>query len=199
VSVIEAVVFDLDGVLVDSEHIWDKVREALAHERGGRWDKGAHGAMMGMSSVEWSRYLHDVIGLAEPPDEINAEVVRRMEARYAENVPLVDGAVDAAPGSRARFDSRSPPRRIDHSSTQCCSRGACRPVRGNGVVRGGGTGQAGTGRLPGGGAPIGHQPRALRSDRGLRERDPRCAHGRDARDRHSEPSLSAAGRCSRFG
>jgi HAD superfamily hydrolase (TIGR01509 family) len=95
VSVIEAVVFDLDGVLVDSEHIWDEVRKALAHERGGRWHEGAQGAMMGMSSVEWSRYMHDVIGLAEPPDEINAEVVRRMEARYAENLPLVDGAVDA--------------------------------------------------------------------------------------------------------
>ena len=94
-SVIEAVVFDLDGVLVDSEHIWDEVREALAHERGGRWHEGAQGAMMGMSSVEWSRYMHDVIALAEPPDEINAEVVRRMEARYAESLPLVDGAVDA--------------------------------------------------------------------------------------------------------
>ena len=94
-SVIEAAVFDLDGVLVDSEHIWDEVREALARERGGRWHEGAQGAMMGMSSVEWSRYMHDVIALAEPPDEINAEVVLRMEARYAENLPLVDGAVDA--------------------------------------------------------------------------------------------------------
>ena len=92
---IEAVIFDLDGVLVDSEHVWDGVREELAHERGGRWHDRAQADMMGMSSVEWSRYMHDVIGLDETPAEIDAEVVRRMEARYAEELPLVDGAVDA--------------------------------------------------------------------------------------------------------
>jgi HAD superfamily hydrolase (TIGR01509 family) len=93
--VIEAVVFDLDGVLVDSEHLWDDVRETLARERGGRWHEGAQADMMGMSSPEWSRYMHDVIRLPEPPDEINAEVVRRMEARYSEHLPLIDGAIDA--------------------------------------------------------------------------------------------------------
>jgi HAD superfamily hydrolase (TIGR01509 family) len=93
--VIEAVVFDLDGVLVDSEQVWDDVREELARERGGRWHPRAQADMMGMSSTEWSRYMHDVIGLAEPPEEINAEVVRRMEARYAEELPLVPGAEEA--------------------------------------------------------------------------------------------------------
>jgi HAD superfamily hydrolase (TIGR01509 family) len=48
-----------------------------------------------MSSPEWSRYMHDVIGLREPPDKINAEVVRRMEARYEQELPLIAGAVDA--------------------------------------------------------------------------------------------------------
>jgi HAD superfamily hydrolase (TIGR01509 family) len=95
VSEIQAVVFDLDGVLVDSEHVWDEVREQLARERGGGWHERAQADMMGMSSPEWSRYMHDVIGLAEPPEEISAEVVRRMEARYAESLPLVDGAVEA--------------------------------------------------------------------------------------------------------
>ena len=92
---IEAVVFDLDGVLVDSEHVWDEVREELARERGGRWHERAQADMMGMSSTEWARYMHDVIGLAEPPEEINAEVVRRMQERYAAELPLIDGAVDA--------------------------------------------------------------------------------------------------------
>src|SRR4030066_2142704 len=90
-----AVVFDLDGVLVDSEHVWDDVRESLARERGGRWHERAQADMMGMSSTEWSRYMHDVIGLTDSPEEINAEGVRRMEARYAEHLPLVDGAVEA--------------------------------------------------------------------------------------------------------
>jgi len=93
--VIEAVVFDLDGVLVDSEHVWDEVREALARERGGRWHDRAQAEMMGMSSLEWSRYMHDVIGLPEPPAEINREVVERMLARYHEELPLIDGAVAA--------------------------------------------------------------------------------------------------------
>jgi HAD superfamily hydrolase (TIGR01509 family) len=95
VSRVEAVVFDLDGVIVDSEHVWDEVREELARERGGRWHDRAQTDMMGMSSPEWSRYMHDVIGLAESPAEIDQEVVRRMLDRYAERLPLIDGAVDA--------------------------------------------------------------------------------------------------------
>jgi len=95
VSAVDAVVFDLDGVLVDSEHVWDDVREQLARERGGRWHDGAQADMMGMSSTEWSRYMHDVIGLTESPQEINDEVVRRMLARYAERLPLIEGAAEA--------------------------------------------------------------------------------------------------------
>jgi HAD superfamily hydrolase (TIGR01509 family) len=93
--VIEAVVFDLDGVIVDSEEVWDQVREGLARERGGRWSEQAQAAMMGMSSTEWSRYMHDVVGLPEPPEEINREVVQRMLDRYAHGLPLIDGAVEA--------------------------------------------------------------------------------------------------------
>jgi len=95
VSRVDAVVFDLDGVIVDSEHVWDEVREELARERGGRWHDRAQTDMMGMSSPEWSRYMHDVIGLPESPAEIDAEVVRRMLDRYTEQLPLVDGAVEA--------------------------------------------------------------------------------------------------------
>jgi HAD superfamily hydrolase (TIGR01509 family) len=93
--VIDAVVFDLDGVIIDSEELWDEVREGLARERGGRWSAQAQADMMGMSSIEWSRYLHEVIGLPEPPDEINREVVQRMLGRYSERLPLIDGAADA--------------------------------------------------------------------------------------------------------
>jgi HAD superfamily hydrolase (TIGR01509 family) len=93
--VIEAVVFDLDGVVVDSEQVWDDVREQLARERGGAWHDGAQAHMMGMSSPEWSRYMHEVIGLRESPEEINAEVVRRMVGSYEESLPLIDGAADA--------------------------------------------------------------------------------------------------------
>ena len=92
---IEAVVFDMDGVLVDTEHLWDEVREALTEEWGGRYTPEAQEAMMGMSSPEWSRYLHEVVGLREPPEAISAEVVRRMLARYEMDLPVVPGAVEA--------------------------------------------------------------------------------------------------------
>jgi HAD superfamily hydrolase (TIGR01509 family) len=101
--VIEAVVFDLDGVLLDSEQIWDEAREELARERGGRWHEGAQRDMMGMSSREWSRYMHDLIGLRESPEEINDEVVRRMERRYRERLPLLPGAVEAVERLAARW------------------------------------------------------------------------------------------------
>jgi HAD superfamily hydrolase (TIGR01509 family) len=101
--VIQAVVFDLDGVIVDSEQVWDTAREALARERGGRWHERAQQDMMGMSSVEWSRYMHDVIGLKDPPEEISAEVVRRLEATYSEELPLIDGASEAVAGLAERW------------------------------------------------------------------------------------------------
>jgi HAD superfamily hydrolase (TIGR01509 family) len=95
ITAVQAVIFDLDGVILETEELWDEVREGLAHERGGRWSDRAQADMMGMSSPEWSRYMHDVVGLAEPPEEINREVVGRMLDRYAEALPLIDGAVEA--------------------------------------------------------------------------------------------------------
>jgi HAD superfamily hydrolase (TIGR01509 family) len=59
--------------------------------------------MMGMSSPEWSAYMHDTIGLAEPPEEINRLVVERMLARYAEELPLLPGAVEAVKRLAARW------------------------------------------------------------------------------------------------
>jgi len=101
--VIEAVIFDLDGVLLDTEELWDEVRESLTRERGGSWSDRAQADMMGMSSTEWSRYMHDVLGLAEPPEEISREVVRRMLDRYAERLPLIDGAIEAVEHVAARW------------------------------------------------------------------------------------------------
>ena len=92
---IDAVVFDLDGVILESENVWDEAREQLARERGSQWHANAQRDMMGMSSPEWSRYMHDVIGLPEPPEEISAEVVERLTAIYHERLPLVPGAAQA--------------------------------------------------------------------------------------------------------
>jgi HAD superfamily hydrolase (TIGR01509 family) len=100
---IEAVVFDLDGVLIHSEEVWDAVRERYVGERGGRYDEEVQRAMMGMSSAEWSRYLHEHAGVPDPPEAINAEVVRRMLVAYRQELPLVDGAVAAVRRLAARW------------------------------------------------------------------------------------------------
>jgi HAD superfamily hydrolase (TIGR01509 family) len=101
--VIDAVVFDLDGVLLDSEQVWDDAREQLAKERGGRWHARAQRDMMGMSSTEWSRYMHETIGLPEPPEEINREVVERLSAIYREHLPVLPGAREAVERLAARW------------------------------------------------------------------------------------------------
>jgi HAD superfamily hydrolase (TIGR01509 family) len=90
-------------VLIQTEELWDEVRSALARERGARYDAEAQRAMMGMSSVEWSRYMREELGVPEEPEAISAEVVRRMIARYRERLPLIDGAGEAVERLAARW------------------------------------------------------------------------------------------------
>ena len=100
---IEAVVFDLDGVIVDSEQVWDEVRVKLVRDSGRPFPAHATRDMMGMSSPEWSRYLAEELGVPGTPEELNAEVVSRMLDRYAAGPPLIDGAVDALRRIAARW------------------------------------------------------------------------------------------------
>jgi HAD superfamily hydrolase (TIGR01509 family) len=93
--VVDAVVFDLDGVIVDSEQVWDDVRETYTREHGGTYTDRATRDMMGMSSLEWSRYMAEELGVPGTPDEINAAVVERMLERYGSAPPLIPGAVEA--------------------------------------------------------------------------------------------------------
>jgi HAD superfamily hydrolase (TIGR01509 family) len=99
----EAVVFDLDGVLLDSEQRWNEAKEALVGEAGGRWREEAPTVMMGMSSPEWAAYLRDELGVSMPVDEISREVVRRMEDGYRDGLPLLPGAEKAVPALAARW------------------------------------------------------------------------------------------------
>jgi HAD superfamily hydrolase (TIGR01509 family) len=100
---IKAVVFDLDGTLVDSEPVWEQVRRGLVAERGGHWAPDAQRRLMGMSTPEWARYLSEDLGVGLPPDQVANEVIDRMTARYTEHVPLMDGAVDAVHRVAARW------------------------------------------------------------------------------------------------
>ena len=92
---VEAVIFDLDGVLLDSEPLWNRSKEEFVRANGGRWRDDAPDAMIGMSSPEWSGYMHDTLGVPLPPEEISRGVVARMEERYRSGLPLLPGAVEA--------------------------------------------------------------------------------------------------------
>jgi HAD superfamily hydrolase (TIGR01509 family) len=92
---IGAVVFDLDGVLVDSEAVWDEVRRRFTQENGGDWHDGAQREMMGMSSVEWSQYVHDRLGVEMEPERISEVVADRVADLYRDHLPLLPGAVES--------------------------------------------------------------------------------------------------------
>ena len=98
-----AVIFDLDGVIMDSEQRWNGAKEALVRETGGRWREEAPSVMMGMSSSEWAAYLHDDLGVPMDVDEISRDVVRRMEDGYREALPLLPGAGDAVRSLAGRW------------------------------------------------------------------------------------------------
>ena len=100
---IGAVVLDLDGVLVDSEQVWDAARRELVDERGGVWRDDATRAMMGMSSLEWSRYMHDELGVELDPASISAAVVAKVEQLYRRELPLLPGAREAVRALATRW------------------------------------------------------------------------------------------------
>src|SRR5487761_91848 len=114
---IEAVIFDLDGVLIDSEPVWEQVRRQVVAEHGGHWAADAQQRMMGMSTGEWARYLSEDLGAGLPPDAVAALVIDRMAARYAERLPLMPGAAEAVRRLAASWPlglaSASPPSLID--------------------------------------------------------------------------------------
>jgi HAD superfamily hydrolase (TIGR01509 family) len=100
---IEAVVFDLDGVLIQTEEIWDEVRGDYIVRLGGRYDEEAQRAMMGMSSKEWSAYLAEDLGVPRTAQQVNDDIVELMAASYRKHLPLIDGAIEAVERLAARW------------------------------------------------------------------------------------------------
>ena len=114
---VQAVVFDLDGVLLDSEQLWDVVRRGLADEAGRPWPAGATRAMQGMSTAEWSAYLTDEVGIPGEPQQVAVTVIDRLAAHYDVGLPLLPGAVEVVERLAGRWPlglaSSSPRRLID--------------------------------------------------------------------------------------
>jgi HAD superfamily hydrolase (TIGR01509 family) len=93
--VIEAVVFDMDGVLIDSEPVWERVRRRFVADHGGRWAADAQDRMMGMSTAEWSAYISADFGIGLTPRQVAEQVIAAMAVEYSEQLPLLPGAIDA--------------------------------------------------------------------------------------------------------
>ncbi|HTV93282.1 MAG TPA: HAD family phosphatase [Verrucomicrobiae bacterium] len=98
-----AVIFDLDGTLIESEQIWSDVRHAFVVEHGGRWPNGAQERMIGMRTTEWAHYMHDDLGVTLPPQAIAEQVVTAVAQRLARDVPVLPGAADALERLAAAF------------------------------------------------------------------------------------------------
>jgi HAD superfamily hydrolase (TIGR01509 family) len=99
----QGVIFDMDGVLMDSEQLWNESKQEVVRESGGRWRDDAPTAMMGMSSPEWSAYMHDRLGVDMDPGDINRAVVAKMKQHYREHLPLLPGAVEVVRTLHSRW------------------------------------------------------------------------------------------------
>jgi HAD superfamily hydrolase (TIGR01509 family) len=114
---VQAVVFDLDGVLIDSEPEWEEVRKEFVLENGGRWPEEAQSRLMGMSTAEWAHYLSEDLEIRRPDAEVAESVIDRMAERYRQHLPLMPGALEAVDRLGRRWKlglaSSSPRRLID--------------------------------------------------------------------------------------
>ncbi|WP_306206827.1 HAD family hydrolase [Actinoplanes sp. RD1] len=92
---IAAVVFDLDGVIIDTEEVWEEVRRGYVAEHGREFLPDTQTRMMGMSTPEWSAHLSEEVGVPRTPEQVAQDVLGRMAERYRASVPLIPGSVAA--------------------------------------------------------------------------------------------------------
>jgi HAD superfamily hydrolase (TIGR01509 family) len=89
------VIFDLDGVIVDSEIWWDEVRRDFAISHGRAWTLDDRAAVMGANSRQWSETMRTRLELDLDAETIQDAVVDGIVQRYErEGAPTIDGAVD---------------------------------------------------------------------------------------------------------
>ncbi len=100
---IDAIIFDMDGLLVDSEPVWDKARADIAAEAGQVWNQDDHKAVMGVSTEEWVSYMTQRLGLTMSPQQVQDEVLQRMFKLYQAHIPYLPGAIQAVNLAAANY------------------------------------------------------------------------------------------------
>lgn len=100
---IEAVIFDMDGVIVDSEAYWWQSRVEFAEKRGLTWTLDYHLLAMGRSTVGWARVMQEQLALDMPMEAIMSEVIAGVNARLEAHLPVLPGAIEAVQASAAAY------------------------------------------------------------------------------------------------
>lgn len=114
---VAAIIFDMDGTLMETEEQWDVVRRQLAADAGIAWPEEATQAMMGMSTPEWGGYLVSCVGLPMTAEEAAEKTIDVMAAHHQAGVELLPGAIESVRRMAEKFPlaiaSSSPRRLID--------------------------------------------------------------------------------------
>ncbi len=100
---IEAIIFDMDGLLVDSEPYWDNARSIMAAESGVKWNEDDHKAVMGVSTPEWVNYMIERLGLKLPPKSVEERIIGTMAGLYNQRIPFLPGAVEVVSSAAKHF------------------------------------------------------------------------------------------------
>lgn len=115
----QAVIFDLDGTLIDTEPVWESVRRELAAQDGIEWPESASRAMMGMSTREWSAYMADVVGIGPTAELAARRTIDGLVERYDRDLPVLPGAREVVRRLAAHWPlavaSSSPRDLIEHA------------------------------------------------------------------------------------
>ena len=115
----QAVIFDLDGTLIDTEPVWESVRRELAAQDGIEWPESASRAVMGMSTREWSAYMADVVGIGPTAELAARRTIDGLVERYDRDLPVLPGAREVVRRLAAHWPlavaSSSPRDLIEHA------------------------------------------------------------------------------------
>jgi HAD superfamily hydrolase (TIGR01509 family) len=99
---VAAVLFDMDGLLIDSEPVWFEVETAVVARLGGVWTPADQAACIGGTMAASCRYIIERTGTSVSVDALSKEMVDEMVARFRRDLPLHDGALPLLDGLRER-------------------------------------------------------------------------------------------------